>query len=256
MSGRLQDKVAFITGGNSGIGLASAKAFIAEGAHVAILARDQAKADRALSEIGEGAEALIGDVTDLGSLRRACDDIKNSHGRLDIVMASAGIAPMTPLADVQPETFDRIVDVNFKGAFFTVQHALPLLGDGASVILVSSCLNEMGVEGFSIYNASKAAIRSLARSLTPELARIGARINVLSPGPIATPALNNAGLTDEQIEAQYGVFEKVLAAGRTGRPEEMAAVAVFLASSDSSYMYGSEIQADGGMNQTRWPKEI
>lgn len=256
MSDRLKNKVAFITGGNSGIGLASAKAFVAEGAHVAILARDQSKADAAVAEIGERAAAFVGDVTDLSSLRQAYDDIKSRYGRLDIVMANAGIAPVTPLADVQPDEFDRVIDVNFKGTFYTVQYALPLLSSGSSVILVSSSLNEMGMEGYSIYNASKAAVRSLARSFTPDLAHIGARINVLSPGPIITPALANAGLTTEQIDAQVGVFGKVLAAGRAGRPEEISAVAVFLGSDDSSYMYGAEIQVDGGMNQTRWPKTV
>lgn len=254
MSNRLKDKVAFITGGNSGIGLASAKAFAAEGAQVVILARDQVKADAAIAEIGKNAAAFIGDVTDLDSLKEAYAGIKSRYDRLDIVMASAGIAPVTSLGEVQPAEFDQIVDVNFKGSFYTVQYALPLLGDGASVILVSSSLNEMGMEGYSIYNASKAAIRSLARSFTPDLAKIGARVNVLSPGPIITPALANAGLTPEQIDGQIGVFNKVLAAGRAGRPEEMSAVAVFLGSDDSSYMYGAEIQADGGMNQTRWPK--
>jgi NAD(P)-dependent dehydrogenase (short-subunit alcohol dehydrogenase family) len=255
MTQRLKDKVAFITGGNSGIGLASAKAFVEQGATVAILARSKEKADAALAEIGGNASAFIGDVADLNSLKRVFEEIKAKYGRLDIVMASAGIAPISPFADVEPSVFDSIFDVNVKGSFYTVQYALPLLAEGASVILVSSSLNEMGMEGYSIYISSKAAIRSLARSLTPDLARIGARINVLSPGPIDTPALANAGLTSEQIDAQFEVFENVLAAGRGGKPEEMAGVAVFLASNDSSYMYGSEIQADGGMNQTRWPKQ-
>lgn len=256
MSGRLENKVAFITGGNSGIGLASAQAFAKEGAKVAILARTQAKADAALAIIGGDAKAFIGDVADLASLKKAYDDIQATYGRLDIVMANAGIAPFTPLGDVEPHVFDQIIDVNFKGSFYTVQYALPMLSEGASMILVSSCLNEMGMEGFSVYNASKAAIRSLARSITPDLMHKGARVNVLSPGPIETPVLTKAGFNEEQIEAHYNVFRKVLAAGRPGRPEEMAGVAVFLASDDSSYMHGAEIQADGGMNQTRWPKEI
>ncbi|MFK7886787.1 MAG: SDR family NAD(P)-dependent oxidoreductase [Gammaproteobacteria bacterium] len=256
MSGRLEGAVAFVTGGNSGIGLATAKSFAAEGAQVALLARSQEKGDAALAEIGGNAKVFIGDVTDLASLKRAFEDVKATYGRLDVVFASAGYAPITPLAETTADDFDSIVDVNFKGTFFTVQYALPLLSDGASVILVSSSLNEMGMEGYSVYNASKAAIRSLARSMTPDLAKIGARINVLSPGPIKTPALANAGLSDEQIGAQYGVFEKVLASGRPGEPEEMASVAVFLASKDSTFMYGAEVQADGGMNQTRWPKTV
>jgi len=256
MSQRLANKIAFITGGNSGIGLAAAKEFIAQGATVAILARTQAKADKAIAEIGDGATAFIGDVSDLASLKAAYDGIKQKFGHLDIVMASAGIAPPRQFADADADHFDTVFDVNAKGAFFTVQYALPLLRRGSSVILVSSSLSEMGMAGFAVYNASKAAIRSLARSLTLDLTQIGARINVLSPGPIKTEVLEKAGMTDEQIEAQYAVFDKVLAAGRAGDPNEMAKAALFLASDDSSYLYGADLQADGGMNQTRWPTHV
>lgn len=253
MTQRLKNKIAFITGGNSGIGLASAQEFAAQGARVIILARTQAKADEALAQIDGDAAALIGDVSDLPSLRAAFDSIAEDYGRLDIVMASAGIAPPGMFAELGEGEFDHVFDVNVKGSFFTVQYALPLLAKGGSVILVSSCLNEMGMEGFSLYNASKAAIRSLARSLTPDLTKIGVRINVLSPGPVRTQVLEKTGMTAEQIKTQYAVFGEVLAAGRAGRPEEMAKTALFLASEDSSFMYGAEIQADGGMNQTRWP---
>lgn len=253
MSRRLQGKVAFITGGNSGIGLASAQEFAGQGARVIILARTQAKADEALAQIKGDAAALIGDVSDLPSLRAALNAIEADYGRLDVVMASAGIAPPGDFAKLEEGDFDLVFDVNVKGALFTVQYALPLLASGGSVILVSSCLNEMGMEGYALYNASKAALRSLARSLTPDLAKRGVRINVLSPGPVRTEVLEKSGLTVEQIEATYAVFDEVLAAGRAGRPEEMAKTALFLASEDSSFMYGSEIQADGGMNQTRWP---
>ena len=253
MTQRLKDKIAFITGGNSGIGLASAKEFSAQGATVAILARTREKADSSLAEIGGNAHAFIGDVSDLTSLKAAYAGIKEKYGRLDIVMANAGIAPPAALAQADEAHFDSIFNVNVKGSFYTVQYALPLLGKGGSVILVSSSLSEMGMAGFSVYNASKAAIRSFARSLSPELVQIGARINVLSPGPVNTGVLEKAGLTDEQITMQYEIFGKVLAAGRAGRPEEMAKTALFLASDDSSYLYGADIQADGGMNQTRWP---
>ena len=255
MSNRLKDKVAFITGGNSGIGFAIAKGFIDEGAKVIILARTEQKAQTALSQLGEYAEAFIGDVTDLDALKRCYAKIKDAYGKLDIVVANAGIAPITSLSNTSVSTFDKIMDVNVKGTFFTVQYAMPLLRDGASVILVSSCLNEMGMEGYSVYNASKAAIRSLARSMTPDLARIGARINVLSPGPIKTPVLANAGMSDEQVDQMHDLFANVLASGRSGQPEEMANIATFMASDDSTFMYGSEIQADGGMNQMRWPMQ-
>lgn len=253
MSQRLKNKIAFVTGGNSGIGLASAKEFAAQGATVAILARTQEKADSAIAEIGGDAMAFIGDVSNLASLKAAYEGIKSRYGRLDIVMASAGIAPPRQFADADVDHFDSVFEVNVKGAFYTVQYALPLLSQGSSVILVSSSLSEMGMEGFSVYNASKAAIRSFARSITLDLVKIGARINVLSPGPIKTEVLEKTGMTDEQITSQYAVFDKVLAAGRAGRSEEMAKTALFLASDDSSYLYGTDIQADGGMNQTRWP---
>ena len=256
MSQILANKIAFITGGNSGIGLASAKEFAVQGATVAILARSQEKADSAIAEIGNDATAFVGDVSDLASLKSAFEGIKEKYGRLDIVMASAGIAPPGQFADADVDHFNSVFDVNVKGAFFTVQYALPLLGQGSSVILVSSSLNEMGMEGYSVYNASKAAVRSLARSITLDLTKIGARINVLSPGPIKTEVLGKSGMTDEQIAAAHTMFEKVLAAGRVGRPEEMAKTALFLASDDSSYLYGADIQADGGMNQTRWPTNL
>lgn len=254
MTGRLENKVAFITGGNSGIGLASAKAFVAEGAKVALLVRDQAKADAAIAEIGEGARAFIGDVANLASLKRAFDDVKDIYGHLDVVLASAGIAPPSALADATPDYVDRIFDVNFKGAFFTVQYALPLLAKDASVVLVGSCVADMGSAGFSVYSASKAAVRGLARSLTPDLYAVGARINVLSPGPVDTQVLSKAGLNDEQVDATNEMFGRLLAAGRVGQPEELAAGAVFLASSDSSFMRGSDVQMDGGMNQVRMPR--
>ncbi|SFL06439.1 short chain dehydrogenase [Pseudovibrio ascidiaceicola] len=169
MSNRLANKVAFITGGNSGIGLATAKAFVAEGANVVILARTQAKVDQAVAQIGKNAMGVVGNVADLPSLRKAFEQVKEVYGRIDVVFANAGVAPATPLIETGPEQLDRVFDVNFKGAFFTVQYALPLLAPEASVILVGSCISEMGTAGYSAYAASKAAVRSLARTLTPDL---------------------------------------------------------------------------------------
>lgn len=252
MTDRLEGKTVFITGGNSGIGLATAKELTADGATVIILARTREKADDALAEIGGKVDAVVGDVADLPSLKHAIDQAAQKHGPLDGVFVNAGIAPPGPLASVSPDQFDQIFDVNVKGAFFTVQYALPHLREGSSVVLVSSSLSEMGIAGFSVYSASKAALRSLARSLTPELVAVGARINVLSPGPVKTPVLAKAGLSEDQISSQYAVFDKALPAGRVGDPEEMAKAARFMLSADSTYMFGAEIQADGGMNQTRW----
>lgn len=252
MTQKLTNKVAFITGGNSGIGLASAKEFVNQGAAVVILARSQEKAELALAEIGGNATALIGDVSDLKSLQAAFDVIQATHGGLDILMTSAGIVPPSVFGETTEAGFDDIFNVNVKGSFFAVQYAKPLLNEGASVILVGSCVHEMGSQGYALYNATKAAVRSLARSLTPDLSAIGARINVLSPGPVFTPILATSGLSEENVTAVRDMFSERLAAGRVGQPEELAKAALFLASDDASYMYGSDVQVDGGMNQVRW----
>ena len=252
MGKKLEGKVAALTGGNSGIGLATARGLALQGARVAILARNREKLDAALAEIGHDASGFVGDVTDLNSLKAFCDGVGERFGGIDILVANAGIGEPTPLAQTDEAVFDRTVGINFKGVFFTVKYAVPHLREGSSVILVSSCLDEMGVEGYSVYGATKAAVRSLARSFTPELSRIGARINVLSPGPVKTPIEAKAGFSAADVEAHRELFARALSAGRMGEPEEMAKVALFLASDDSSFLYGSEIQADGGMNQTRW----
>lgn len=252
MNGRLSGKVAAITGGNAGIGLATAKEFVKQGAKVAILARNQEKIDQAVAEIGNGAIGFVGDVTDLPSLKDFYAEVAKEFGKVDIVFANAGIADRGFLEEEDEASFDRMVNVNFKGVYFTVQYALPYLNEGASVVLTSSCLDEMGMAGLSVYSATKAAVRSLARSLTPELKKYGARINVLSPGPVTTEIERKAGVPDEEVDAYQGSIGGMLAAGRMGKVEEMAPVALFLASDDSSFMYGAEVQADGGMNQTRW----
>lgn len=252
MNDRLKGKTAVITGGNSGIGLATAKEFALQGAQIVLLARSQEKLDQAISQIGHGAMGYIGDVNDLVSIKSLYDNAAQKFGKIDIVFASAGMVAPTMLDDTDDEMFSKISDVNFKGAFFSVKYALPYLSKGASVVLVSSCLDEMGMEGISVYNATKAAVRSLARSFTPELIKVGARVNVLSPGPIETPIHVNRGLSEEEAAEVWQMFAGKLPAGRVGRSEEMAKVALFLASDDSSFMFGSEIQADGGMNQVRW----
>ena len=252
MGTKLEGKVAVVTGGTSGIGLTSAKEFARQGAKVAILARDKEKADNAITNIGKGTIAFIGDVSDLPSIKAFYKDVSEKFGKIDIVFANAGISTPAPIEEVEEEAFDREVNINFKGVFFTVKYVLPHLNKGASVVLTSSCLDEMGMANLSVYSATKAAVRSLARSLTPELKKYDARINVLSPGPVITDIEKKAGASEEQVKIHRDMFAERLAAGRMGKVEEMAAVAVFLASDDSSFMYGAEIQADGGMNQTRW----
>ena len=252
MSKRLEGKVAVITGGNSGIGLATAKEFAKQGAIVALLIRTQEQIDAAVKEIGDNAKGYLGDVTDSKALKSFYENVATDFGGVDIVFSSAGKFEETRLADTDEDLFAQLVDVNYKGTFFTVKYAVPHLRKGASVILVSSCLDEMGMEGGSVYNSTKAAVRSLGRSFTPELARIDARINVLSPGPIETPIHTSRGLSQEESDGVWSMFAERLPAGRVGQPEEMAKTALFLASDESSFLYGSEIQADGGMNQVRW----
>ncbi len=255
MKGRLKDKVVAITGGNSGIGLASAKEFALQGAKVALLARSQGKIDTAVAEIGHGAIGFVGDVVDLPSIEAFYNGVAERWGKIDVVFANAGIADRTVFEEVDEAAFDKVVNVNLKGAFFSVKYAAPHLNEGASVILTSSCLEDMGMAGLSVYAATKAAVRSLARSFTPDLKKYGARINVLTPGPVATDIEKKAGFTEEDYDAYSGSIGGMLAAGRMGYVDEMAAVALFLASDDSSFMYGAEVQADGGMNQTRWINE-
>lgn len=252
MSERLKNKVAVITGGNSGIGLSTAKEFARQGAQVVLLARSQQKLEKALSEIGHNAAGYIGDVVDLNSLESLYANVAKDFGKVDIVFTSAGAVGPTMLEDTDEETFSHIADINFKGTFFTVKYALPHLNTGASVILVSSCLNEMGMEGMSVYNATKAAVRSLARSFTPELEKVGARVNVLSPGPVKTPIHINRGLSEDEASQVWDMFASKIPAGRVGTSDELAKAALFLASDDSSFMFGSELQVDGGMNQVRW----
>ncbi len=252
MNTKLKGKVAAITGGNSGIGLAAAKEYALQGAKVAIFARSQEKADQAITAIDNGAIGFVGDVTDLPSIEAFYKGVGEKFGKIDIVFANAGIADRGIIEEVDEAVFDKMINVNFKGVFFTIKYVLPHLRKNASVVLVGSCVDEMGMEGLSVYSATKAAVRSLARSFTPELKKLGARINVLSPGPVITDIEKKAGFSIEEVESHRKMIENKLPVGRMGQPEEMAKVALFLASDDSSFMYGSEVQVDGGMNQTRW----
>ena len=204
MNHKLENKVAVITGGNSGIGLATAAEYARQGAQVVILARSQEKLAAAIAHIGHNACGYLGDITDLASIKSLYENVAKNFGKIDIVFSSAGVFAPTMLEDTDETLFDQISNINFKGAYFTVKYAVPYLNKGASVVLVSSCLNEMGAEGGALYNATKAAVRSLARSLTPELVKIDARINVLSPGPVETPIHTNRGLSEAEATKEYG----------------------------------------------------
>jgi NAD(P)-dependent dehydrogenase (short-subunit alcohol dehydrogenase family) len=241
---RLQGKTAVITGGATGIGLGAAQRFIAEGAFVYLFGRRREQLDAAVAELGSSARAVQGSVTDLADLDRLYETVKAERGGLDILLANAGTASFAPLGQITPEHYDQIFDINVKGLIFTVQKALPLMGEGASIILTGSSAGVMGTPAFSVYSATKAAVRNLARSWALDLRGTGVRVNVLSPGPITTElALEVLG--EEGVTAMGA--STVL--GRMGDPSETGAVAAFLASSDSSFMTGGEVFVDGGLAQ-------
>jgi NAD(P)-dependent dehydrogenase (short-subunit alcohol dehydrogenase family) len=246
---KLQNKIAVITGGNSGIGLATAQAFIQEGAKVIIVGRNQQSLDEAVQILGEKATSIQADVANLADLDRLYTTIQERVSKIDIIVVNAGIAPLRPLALVDEAHFDQIMNINVKGAYFTVQKALPVLNDGAAIVLVASAASISGLPGLSVYNASKAALRSLARTFSAELVDRGIRVNTLSPGPIETPIFGKMELPPESAgEMGDSILAKV-PMKRMGKPEEMASAIVFLASADSSYVLGTELFADGGMYQ-------
>lgn len=246
---KLANKVAVITGGNSGIGLAIAKQFRAEGARIAIFGRDEKTLKLASEELGSGTVAVQGDVTRLADLDRLYRETTERLGKIDILVANAGIATFTPIDNTTETQFDQISDINFKGAFFTVQKAVAHLNPGASILLVTSAINTLGRQSLSIYAATKAVVRSLARSFSADLLPRGVRVNALSPGPILTPIFDRLGMPKEQLEEVAQTFVEQNPMKRFGTAEEMAQVALFLASPASSYVAGAELVADGGFSQ-------
>jgi NAD(P)-dependent dehydrogenase (short-subunit alcohol dehydrogenase family) len=249
MSGKLEGKVAVVTGGNSGIGLATAKRFAAEGAHVFITGRRQAELDRAAAEIGPNAVAVRADSSDLSDLDRVYDLVKDKAGRIDILFANAGVGEFAALGEITEDHYDKIFDINVKGVLFTVQKALPLLRDDGSIILNASTVASMGTPAFSVYSATKAAVRNFARSWILELADRRIRVNAVSPGPIATPGLDGLVKTEEQARQFKDGMIAGIPLGRLGTPDEVAKAVVFLASDDSSFVNGSELFVDGGFAQ-------
>ncbi|MET0676051.1 MAG: SDR family oxidoreductase [Bradyrhizobium sp.] len=241
---RLQGKTAVVTGGGTGIGLGAAKRFIDEGAFVYIFGRRQEALDAAVAKLGSSVRAVQGSVTDLSDLDRLYEAVRAERGALDILFANAGTGAFAPLGEITPEHYDQIFDVNVKGLVFTVQKALPLMKQGSSIILTGSSTGVMGTPQFSIYSATKAAIRNLARSWAQDLRGTGIRVNVLSPGPTKTElALEVVG------EEAFDALGSTTPLGRVGDPAETGAVAAFLASPDSSFMTGSEVFVDGGLAQ-------
>jgi NAD(P)-dependent dehydrogenase (short-subunit alcohol dehydrogenase family) len=247
---RLNGKIAVITGGSSGIGLGTAKRFVEEGAQVVIFGRREKVLQEAADIIGRNVTTVMGDVARLEDLDRLYATVKEKHGHIDVLFANAGAGTVAPLAAATEAHFDQTFDVNVKGLFFTVQKALPLFKDGGSIILNSSVSNVKGLPAFSAYAASKAAVRSFARSWTMELLDRKIRVNTMSPGAIETPALaTTTGLTAEQAEAAVAQFTSQIPMGRRGKPEEIAAALVFLASDESSYITGIDLAVDGGWAQ-------
>jgi len=241
---RLQGKTAVVTGGGTGIGLGAAKRFVDEGAFVYLFGRRQEPLDAALAQLGSSARAVRGSVTDLSDLDRLYATVKAERGGLDILFANAGTGSFAPLGEITVEHYDQIFDVNVKGLVFTVQKALPLMTKWSSIILTGSSTGVMGTPQFSIYSATKAAIRNLARSWALDLRGTGIRVNVLSPGPTKTElALEVVG------EEAFDALGSATPIGRVGDPSETGAVAAFLASSDSSFMTGGEVFVDGGLAQ-------
>ena len=247
--GKLDAKVALITGGNSGIGLATAKRFVNEGAYVFITGRRKEELNAAVKEIGRNVTAVQGDVSNLADLDRLFAQIKKEKGKIDIVFANAGVAKYAPLGEITEEFYDSIFDINVKGVLFTVQKALPLLRDGASIILNASIVASKGFSSNSVYSATKAAVRSFARTWTTDLKDRRIRVNAVSPGPIDTPGLNELLASSKTGNQRKKMISNGMPLGRLGTPDEIAKAVVFLASDDSSYITGTELFVDGGIAQ-------
>ena len=247
--GKLDGKVALITGGNSGIGLATAKQFVDEGAYVFITGRREAELSGAVKDIGKNVTAVQGDVSNLGDLERLFAQIKRDKGKLDIIFANAGVARYAPLGSITEEFYDSIFNINVKGVLFTVQKALPLLPDGASIILSASIVGSKGLAANSVYSATKDAVRSFARTWTTDLKDRHIRVNAVSPGSTDTPGLSDLLASSEIGEQRRKMISSTVPLGRFGTPDEIAKAVVFLASDDASYITGTELFVDGGIAQ-------
>ena len=248
--GKLEGKVAVITGGNSGIGLATAKRFIAEGAAVFITGRRKDQLDVAVREIGGNVTGVQGDISKLSELDRLFETVGEKGGRIDVLFANAGTGGFAPLGQITEEHFDKTFGINVKGTLFTVQKALPLMPAGGSIVINGSIVSIKGTGAMSVYSATKAALRSFARTWSVDLKGKGIRVNVVSPGTIITPGYKNElGLNDEQIEEMKSQAAAATPLGRVGTPDEIAKAVVFLASEDSSYVTGIELFVDGGVAQ-------
>jgi NAD(P)-dependent dehydrogenase (short-subunit alcohol dehydrogenase family) len=248
--GKLEGRIAVITGGSSGIGLATAQQFVAEGAYVFITGRRQSELDAAVTEIGRNVTGVQGDVSNLADLDRLYETVQREKGRIDVLFANAGVStPRGPLGEIREQDFDKIFDINVKALLFTVQKALPLFTDGGSILLNASIVGSKGLPATSVYSASKAAVRSFARTWTMDLKARKIRVNAISPGPTDTPLLSPPSQTAEQSRLRREGFAASVPMGRLGHADEIAHAAVFLASDDSSFITGTELFVDGGLAQ-------
>ena len=246
---KLEGKVAVITGGNSGIGLATAKLYREQGAKVIITASSEESFNKSIKEFGSQFEVVKTDVRKIGDLQHLAKAVKEKYGTVDVLFANAGVAYFAPIDKVTEDFYNTQFDVNVKGTLFLIKEFLPMMKKGSSVIITTSATNTKGIGGASVYAATKAALRSMARSLAAELTPQGIRVNALSPGPVETPIYSKLGMTEEQMKAWEGQIQASTPMGRFGQPEEMASAALFLATPDSSFMVGSELVADGGFSQ-------
>ena len=247
--GRLDGKIALITGGTTGIGLATAKLFVAEGARVIVTGRNQETLAQAKEMLGSGVDVIAADAADLEQITTLFAQVKERHHRIDALFVNAGVAQFAPAEQVTPEFFDYQFNINVRGVFFTVKEAIPLLSDGGAVLLTSSIAAGAGMATTSIYAASKAAVRSFGRTLAAELAPRRIRVNTISPGPIETPIFDKLGLSAEQVAGFSSSMTEGNPLKRFGRPEEVAQAALFLLSDASSYTTGSELFVDGGAGE-------
>ena len=245
---KLASKVAIITGGNSGIGFTTAKTFAEEGAEVIITGRNQESLDKAVAELGGKVTAIKSDAAQIADIERLASELKSQGKRVDVLFLNAGVAKFAPLEQIDEALYDETFNINVKGLFFTVKHLLPLMGEGTSIIINASINAYIGTPTSSIYAASKAAVISLARTLSGELVERGIRVNAISPGPVNTPIFGKMGMPDEQMQEMAEGIRQQIPMKRFGRPEEIAQAALFLASDDSSFVIGAELIADGGMS--------
>ena len=248
---KLAGKVAVITGGNSGIGLATAQLFQQEGATVVVTARNEQRLAETRETVGEGIEMVVADVSQMDQLDALFEQVGNQHGQIDILFVNAGMSMPTPFEMVEEENFDLECNVNFKGAFFSAQKALPWMKEGSTIVFNTSVANVKAMTSLkvSVYSATKAALRSIARSLAVELAPRGIRVNAVSPGPIMTPFVSKTTLTQEEVESMGAQIMGSIPIQRVGTPEELAQAVLFLASNNSSFVLGTELVVDGGLTQ-------